>query len=148
MEIQLTHHINAPRQRVFECIYDDDNLKKWVPEFQGNEYPDGYDENDPVGKPFKHTLKEGGRTTTYTGEILEYNPPEKLVMKLAGKSFAMEISYHLIAEGDSKTRLEYAVITTTYNAFTRFLGKLFAGFTKKIAMKQGARLKELAEGGN
>jgi uncharacterized protein YndB with AHSA1/START domain len=147
MEIKLTHTINASRERVFECIYDDDNLKKWVPEFQGNKYPEDYDKNNPVGKPFTHVLKEGGRTANYTGEILEYNPPEKLVMKLAGKSFAMEISYHLIAEENNKTRLEYAVITTTYNAFTRFLGKLFAGFTKKIATKQGARLKELAEGG-
>lgn len=147
MEITLSQTINAPRQRVFECIYDDSNLKKWVPEFQGNIYPDGFDKNNPTGKPFTHILKEGGRTTNYTGEIITYSPPEKLVMTITGKSFAMEITYNLVEVTENQTRLDYSVTSTFKNGFIKFIGKVFAGLTKKIVNKQIARLTALAEGG-
>lgn len=144
MQYNLTRHIAAPREKVFELLSDDEKMKQWIPELVANVYPNGKNINDPVGTKFIQKLKEGGRTQAYEGEVITYKLNDHLGIRLGNHAFSVDVHYRLHAEG-AATKLEYSCAVEYKGWFYRMIGKMFFGFMRKMSNKQMDRLKELAE---
>ena len=78
MKMTDSININAPIERVFECIADQEQQKLWVDGLVGIEYTSEWKEDNPVGTQFKQRLLKGPKKVEYEfeGEILAYQNPK------------------------------------------------------------------------
>lgn len=144
MEYTLTQEINAPADVVFDYLNNDKKMKEWIPELMAIEYLTPHDPQQPKGSRFVQKLKEGGRVQTYHGEVTAYLKDKHLGVRLGNRIFEADVNYHLteIATG---TRLDYRCNVQYKGWLGRLIGKLFSGFMRRMARKQMARLKQVAE---
>ena len=87
-----------------------------------------------------------GRRLAYTYEIVEYAPPERLVMRTADGPFPMETTYTWAADGGSATRM------TLRNrgapaGFAKAVGPFMAAAMRRANRKDLTRLKGILESG-
>lgn len=136
--------INAPQDVAFECVDNDDEVKKWVDGLMETSYPNGKNPDTPVGTKFKQKIKEGGRVKEYTGEVIKYDKPHLIAVRLYDKMFSVDVYYRFI-QIPHGTRLDYEADITFHNWFAKTMGKLFSGESERIIEKQMLKLKELAE---
>ena len=138
--------VNAPVTRVWELIDDSEKLPLWMPNIVSTRYPDGKPEGNPIGTRFIQELKEGQTTSSYEGEVTEYQPGRLLGVMLRPQAFVMHVVYHV--EGDEDwTRLDYGCVvepTTWKGRFVLIVGKRML---KAILDQQLALLKHVAETG-
>lgn len=137
--------INAPIEKVFEVVDSDNHIKNWMEGFIENVYEKDFDTNHPVGGKFKQKLKEGGKIQEYDGQIISYNRPKELGIRLMSPSFDVDVYYRFFSEGNEKTRLEYECNLKMHSFIAQIMGSLFSWFTKRIHIKQINALKSYAE---
>lgn len=142
--ITYSMDIDAPIERVFPFIDEEEKTKLWIEELVGNTYVGTVDPNDPVGAKFKQRLKEGGRIAEYDGEVLAYQKPNLLSIRLGNKMFSVDVTYRL-SEIPNGTRFDYTCQQTYHSFLAQMLGTLFSGFMKRVFRKQMRKLKEVAE---
>ncbi|WP_221563570.1 SRPBCC family protein [Alkalihalobacillus sp. TS-13] len=136
--------IHAPKEIVFDCINDNEKQKIWMEGLQETYYAGLYDPENPVGTKFKQKIKEGGRVVEYDGEVIAYDRPDLIAVKIGNQSFAVNANYEL-NETLQGTRLDYRAEMGTANTFTKIMGFMFGWLTKRILHKQMTSLKKLAE---
>jgi uncharacterized protein YndB with AHSA1/START domain len=136
--------INAPIERVFDLIDDPEKIKQWMDGLEGTTFPEGRNPDNPVGTKFKQRIKEGSRIQEYDGEVMSYEKPKNLSVKVANKQIAVLVDYNLspIAGG---TRLDYACEVFCFSWIARVMGRLFGWLMKSILRKQMDNLKAVAE---
>jgi uncharacterized protein YndB with AHSA1/START domain len=144
MNITYTMDIHAPIDKVFECIDNDELLKKWMHGLVEVVYVLEPDNNHPVGTKFTHKIKEGGKVREYDGEVIAYEKPSLLGVRLSPPMFTVDVYYRL-STIENGTRLHYECMLTYHNWFAKLIGSVFSWFSKKILHKQMNSLKELAE---
>jgi carbon monoxide dehydrogenase subunit G len=144
MKFTYTLDINAPMERVFACVTDDEKKKIWMEGVVGTEFPNGKDQENPVGTKFTQQIKEGRRIVEYDGEIIAYEKPHLLGVRVGNKMFSFD-TYYRLAEQPGGTRLNYESQFVSASSLAKFMGKLFGWFTRKLVVKQMAALKKLAE---
>jgi uncharacterized protein YndB with AHSA1/START domain len=139
-----TLEIHAPIERAFACVDDAELMKIWMEGLVDTEYPDGIDKDHPVGTKFKQKIKEGGRVVEYDGEVLAYEKPRLLGVRIGNRMFSVDVFYQFeaIAEG---TRLKYECRLTYHNVVAKMMGIMFGWLSKRILVKQMTALKALAE---
>jgi hypothetical protein len=144
--VKLTYMIDieAPIHKVFECINNDELIKQWMHGLQEVIYVSELNKDNPVGVKFKHKIKEGAKIQEYDGEIIAYEKPNLLGVRISHSMFAIDVYYRL-STIENGTRLHYECMTTFQNWFAKLMGFLFSWFTKKILYKQMNSLKALAE---
>lgn len=147
MQINVMTTINAPPDHAFDCVADRDAILEWSEDVQQITPGEPWNPDDPVGSRFTQTIREGGRTATYDGEILAYDKPRHLAMRLSSAQFTMRIDYRFspIATQAGWTRLDYTVGMTMHSLLARIMGRLFIGFTRRLARRQVEALKVYAE---
>jgi uncharacterized protein YndB with AHSA1/START domain len=144
MNCTYTLDIDAPIAKVFSLVDEEKNLKKWLDGLEETIYPEGLDRAKAVGTKFKQRIKEGSRVKEYDGEVIAYDKPQHLAILLGNKQFTVKVDYRFTANG-TQTRLHYSAEIIRAGWFVRLMGKLFAGFTKRLLDKQMKKLKALAE---
>ncbi|MGZ4112857.1 MAG: SRPBCC family protein [Tumebacillaceae bacterium] len=144
MKFTYTLAINAPIERVFTCITEDEKKKIWMQGVMKTEYPHGKDPAHPVGTQFKQQIKEGKRIVEYNGEITAYEAPSLFAVRVGNPMFSFDTTYRLEVHADGTT-LNYESQFVSSSSFAKFMGKLFGWFTRKLVLKQMAALKQLAE---
>lgn len=137
--------INAPINSVFEVVDSEEHLKKWMAGFVDNIHEENFDYENPVGKKFKQRLKEGGKIQEYEGEVLSYNRPKELGIRLKHSSFQVDVYYYFTSVETNQTRLDYECKVEMYSSIAKVMGFLFSWFTKRILTKQLNDLKAYAE---
>ncbi len=145
MNIALTTTINTPLEHAFACVDDQDRILEWAEGVQKITPGDPWNPDNPVGSRFTQQIREGGRVAEYEGEILAYDKPHHIAIRLSGTPFEMRVDYRFSAIDANRTRLDYAVDMTTHTLLARIMGRLFAGFTHRLARRQVASLKAYAE---
>lgn len=134
--------ITCPQGRVFEYAVNPDNAPKWYVNIKSVEW------RTPkpltLGSKIAFKAQFLGRQLSYIYEIVELIPGQKLVMRTAGGSFAMETTYiwETVDEGVTQMTLRNRGNPTGFS-------KLFAPFMS-LAMKKANRkdlemLKEILE---
>lgn len=146
MNESCTMEIDAPIERVWALVDEEENLRKWMDGLEETSYPDGFDAARAVGTRFVQRIREGGRLQSYEGRITAYTPPSHLGIVIGNRAFAMQVDYRLSRLG-ARTRLDYSAMMARGGALVRVLSRLFGWFTRRILRRQMARLKALAESG-
>ena len=137
MKMTDSININAPIERVFECIADQEQQKLWVDGLVGIEYTSEWKEDNPVGTQFKQRLFKGPKKVEYEfeGEILAYQKPKLYGTRLGDKDFTVEIYYRL-EEFEGGTRLNSeAHMEFSGNIIARFIGQMAAHHNKQNMKK-------------
>ena len=98
--------VNAPVARVWELIDDDSKLPLWMPHIIATRYPQGKPKDNPVGTRFIQEMHDGDTTSTYEGEVTEYEAGTLLGVILRPQAFVMHVVYHVSGD-DDWTVLEY-----------------------------------------
>ncbi|WP_052807167.1 SRPBCC family protein [Risungbinella massiliensis] len=144
MSLPYTIDIEAPIEIAFHCVNDIEKIKIWMPELVRTDYIGDYDKENPVGTKFTQKLKEGGRVVGYAGEILAYDKPRLLGIRIGNTMFQVEVYYRFepITTG---TRLCYECNLFYQNWLAQTIGKLFEWLNRRILTKQLNALKQLAE---
>ena len=146
MRFKLTKEIDAPVERVWSFIGDDEKLPLWITEIVEITYPQGRDIDHPVGTVFKQKLKEGGRVVEYDGVVRAYEPNQLLGLTYYGDQFSMDVSYRLAPCLDGgRTELQYVAKVEVKNWFAKIMGFLFQGLTRRLMTRHMNNLKALAE---
>lgn len=144
MPLTFSQHIEAPIERVFELLDDDEQLKLWMDGVEETTYPDGRNVTDPVGTRFRMKIREGGRVQEYDGEVVAYAPPRHLAITIGNAMFRMRVDYRLSAENGG-TRLDYTCEPEYTNWLIRLIGLCFGWLTRRILRRQMLKLKSVAE---
>ena len=138
--------IEAPIERVWPLVADDENLVKWMDGLKETTYPDGLDRTRAVGTRFVHRIQEGGRVQAYEGRVTAYDPPSHLGVTVGNRAFEMQVDYRFTDLG-GRTRLDYSALMVRAGFFVRMMSTLFGAVTRRILRRQMAKLKALAEAG-
>lgn len=147
MRVETTVQIDAPLERVWPLLDEDENLKLWMPDVIETTYPDGKPEGDPVGARFEQKIREGGRINTYLGEVTAYEPRRLLGVRLGDeRNFSTDVSYRLTKQGTG-TRLDYACDVQLFSWLSRVMILIGGPMMRRIAKRHMAILKRVAEEG-
>src|SRR5262252_4650646 len=116
--------MKAPIDKVFECVEDTDKMKQWMDGLEETIYTSERDPANPVGTKFKQKIREGGRVQEYDGEVLAYEKPKHLAVRIGNKMFAAVADYRFTPTHDG-TRLNYTCELTCHHWIARFMKLLF-----------------------
>ena len=144
MAITYQMDINAPIEKVFDLVDDDEKIKLWMEGLEETIYTSPQDSENPVGGTFKQKIREGGRVTEYDGVVTAYEKPNHLGVQIGNASFKMQVDYRF-SKISTGTRLNYETDMVNPSWFARIMGTLFSWLTKRILNKHMANLKALAE---
>jgi uncharacterized protein YndB with AHSA1/START domain len=145
MELTHSSEIHAARQRVFDYLNDPEKIKQWARGMEDR--IDLTPDSKGVGARFKQRIREGGRLNEYDGEILAYDPPAHLRVRLARGSVIMTIDYRLTELSPTLTRLDQSFGLESASPVMRWIGRLFAPFTRSLVRKQLDAFKRAVAGG-
>ena len=144
MALTCSVEIKATIDKAFECVEDPDKMKQWMDGLEETIYTSERDPANPVGTKFKQRIREGGRVQEYEGELLAYEKPKHLAVRIGNKHFQAVADYRFTPTA-AGTRLDYSCDVTCHSVFVKVMGFLFGWFMKRILRKQMAKLKLLAE---
>ena len=138
--------IDAPAARVWALIDDERNIPLWMPFVVGTRYPDGKPTGDRVGTRFIQTMHEEGRTSEYSGEVIDYKPGKLLGLRLTPEAFTADVRYFVAHDPDHDcTRLVYTCDTRANSWYGWAMLMLGGKMLGRIADQQLAGLKRAAE---
>jgi uncharacterized protein YndB with AHSA1/START domain len=144
MAMTYSIEMKAPIDKVFDCVDDREKLKLWMDGLAETTYVTERDPANPVGTKFRQKIREGGRVQEYDGEVIAYEKPKHLAVRIGNTHFHAVADYRF-SPTDDGTRLDYACDVTCHGWFVKVMGFLFGWFVKRMLRKQMAKLKELAE---
>jgi uncharacterized protein YndB with AHSA1/START domain len=144
MHLTYSMEMRAPVEKAFSLVEDPEKLKLWMDGLQDTTYLNGHDPHNPQGAKFKQKIKEGGRVAEYDGEVIAYQKPHLLGVRIGNKHFAVDVHYRFAAVTGG-TRLDYSCDLHKTSLLTWVMGFLFGWLTKRILRKQMRKFKELAE---
>lgn len=144
VDVVTTIEIERPRARVAAYAVDPNNASDWYVNIKAVEW-----KSEPplrVGSRLAFVAQFLGRRLSYTYEITELIPGERLVMRTAEGPFPMETTYTWESLGEARTRM------TLQNrgepsGFSRVAGPLMAAAMRRANQKDLAKLKALLESG-
>jgi Polyketide cyclase / dehydrase and lipid transport len=134
--------IARPRAEVAEYACEPDNATEWYANIESAEW------RTPrplaVGSQFDFVARFLGRKLTYTYEVRELQPGERLVMATSEGPFAMETTYSWSDVGDGAT-LMWLRNRGEPAGFSKLVAPLMAPAVRRANRKDLARLKQVLE---
>src|SRR5215469_1856370 len=136
--------IDRPREAVANFTADPSNAPRWYVNIKSVEWKTP----PPVALGSKvafiaHFL---GRQMAYTYEVVEFEPPQRLVMATAEGPFPMETTYIWQSLGEEKTEMTLRNRGNP-SGFSKILSALMVPAMRRANRKDLARLKLLMEDG-
>ncbi len=145
MQIKTAIEIEAPIGVVWPLLDADENLKLWMPDVVETTYPEGKSEGNPVGTRFVQRIREGGRISTYQGEVTAYEPHRLLGVRLGDeRNFVTDVTYRLSEQGNA-TRLDYDCQIRLKNWLGRIMSVIGIPMARRIVARHMENLKRVAE---
>jgi uncharacterized protein YndB with AHSA1/START domain len=141
--ISYTLNVSASRESVFALIEDETKADLWM---EGVEQMLFNESKKRVGAKFVQHVREGRHLHAYSGEIIEYDPPNSYALRLGNAAFSMEIRYTLEAHDDGCSIL-YESSMVESNWLVGLIAKIFSMPTRRLLHRHMQNLKELAETG-
>jgi uncharacterized membrane protein len=134
--------IQRPLTQVAEYAANPDNAPAWYVNIKAVEWKTP----SPVriGSQVAFVAQFMGRRLTYTYEVVEFTPGERLVMRTAEGPFPMETTYTWEAAADEATRMTLRNRGTP-NGFSRLVAPFMARAMRRANQKDLAALKRLLE---
>jgi uncharacterized protein YndB with AHSA1/START domain len=134
--------IKRPRAEVAAFAAGPDNAPRWYANIKSVDW-----KSEPplrLGSRVAFVAEFLGRRLTYTYEVVEFVPDERLVMRTTEGPFAMETTYEWAESGTGGTRMTLRNRGTP-SGFSRLAAPLLAANMRKANRKDLERLKSLLE---
>jgi uncharacterized membrane protein len=135
--------IERPREEVAGFAGDPTNAPKWYSNIKSVEWKTP--RPVAVGSKMAFVARFLGRTLSYTYEVVEYEPGERLVMRTAQGPFPMETTYTWQSTGDGKTRMTLRNRGEP-SGFSRVFAPIMGPAVRRANWKDLRRLRALLEG--
>lgn len=139
--------IDAPVERVFALIDDDNATRRWMRGLEETVYPDGPEQEHRTGTRFRQRIRKGSRIADYDGVVTVFEPPRHLELRIGGGGgggMTMRVDYRLEAVGN-RTRLTYETEMEDAGWFVSVLARLTARYMRGVLEGQMTALRRLAE---
>ncbi|MFN2637437.1 MAG: SRPBCC family protein [Gemmatimonadaceae bacterium] len=136
--------INRPRQRVAQYTAIPDNAPHWYVNIKSVKWQTPRPLR--VGSRIAFVAEFLGRTLSYTYEIVEHIPGEKLIMSASDGPFPMETTYLWKSAGDGRTEMTLRNRGAP-SGFSRFLAPILAVVMRRTNNKDLKLLKQILERG-
>lgn len=144
MQFEKTIAINAPIDRVFRLVSDHDLAVLWMQGLEETTYPDPIDWQSPVGARFRQRIREMGKSVQYDGEVLAYDNPYRVAVRLSHPRFLMELDYRL-SQKPSHVDLSYRLRLLEGDPLVQKLTRMMGWYSQRVADQQLRRIREIAE---
>lgn len=144
MTIHYQVDFDAPIDIVWSYLNDDQKVRLWMKEVVDITYPQGKNEEDPVGTEFVQKIKEAGRVKSYDGVVTAYHAPNLLSVMIGDDNFQVDVTYNLRATA-SGTHLDYSCDIDVNSILAKVMGFLFRPLTMRILKRHMTTLKQLVE---
>ncbi len=145
MRIERSLEILCSPLVLWNFIDDPEKMKLWMKGLQ--EIVPDQEGPTQVGHTFQMKIKEGRRVAVYREEVLAYDPPRRVKVRMSGGSLPagmhIDADYNLVNQGGS-TRLDY-VCTGHASGAAKLLAVIFRPITALQLRGFFKRLKKLAE---
>ena len=144
MEVDVTTEIviARPRREVAAYAADPDNAKSWYRNIKRVEWKSPRPLQ--VGSQIAFVAQFLGRTITYTYEVRELVPAERVVMATAEGPFAMETTYEWTDAPDGGTKMTLRNRGAP-SGFAKVAAPMMTGAMRRANNKDLVRLKEICE---
>ena len=144
MPVDVTTEITIDRDVHTVAAYaaDPSNAPAWYVNIESVEW-----ETSPpaqLGSRVAFVAKFLGRRLSYTYELVDFAPPERLVMRTAQGPFPMETTYTWSATNDGKTRMTLRNRGEP-SGFSKVVAPFMAGAMRRANRKDLARLRSILE---
>ncbi|MCI2256513.1 SRPBCC domain-containing protein [Domibacillus sp. PGB-M46] len=137
--------IDAPIERVFSYLSDDEKIKQWNSLFVENIYNSEEDKNACIpGTKYKSVSKVGKKQLAFDAELLTYNAPYSTTVKgytKEGESY----SKYVLTETNEGTLVILEASLIPKNYYYKIMVKLFGWVSKMMLDEEFDNLKELLE---
>ena len=144
MQFEKTIAIDAPIDRVFRLVSDHDLAVLWMEGLEETAYPEPIDWRSPVGARFRQRVREMGRSVQYEGEVLAYDAPYRVAVRLSHPRFLMELDYQL-SQLPSYVNLRYGLRLVQGDPLVQKLTRMMGWYSQRTADQQLRRIREVAE---
>jgi carbon monoxide dehydrogenase subunit G len=144
MHFQVEKGIQAPPDRVWHWLTDAERMREWMPELVATDH-DGNASGQ--GATFVMTLREGGKLTTYEGEVTQWEPGRILGLKFTGGSLMKDqemLVDYVLTNGGNRTLIKHAFAVETKGVW-QFLEPIMEPLAKRPAVKHLSQLKTCVE---
>lgn len=136
MVFRFDEYVDAPIDVVFELVNDDEKIKLWNTLLVENIYENDEDKYDyKPGMKFKTVQRVEKKTVTVDSEMIEYDPPYKIIMHSTSKEGLSISKYFLTREGTG-TRIVVESSVIPSNFFYKLTIKLFGWAVKAMYIEQ------------
>jgi uncharacterized protein YndB with AHSA1/START domain len=146
MKYKIEIDIEAPIKEVFKTLTDDEEMKQWNDFFVENRY---YSEEDRYqnrpGTKYTTVVRMRDETYEYEGELIEYNPPYRTVIRATTREGENKATYECLAIDEDTTRVTLETEFFPNNMAYKLLGKAIGGYTTELNKVQLEALKEYIE---
>jgi hypothetical protein len=144
VEVDVTTEIVIARPRREVAVYatDPDNATSWYRNIKRVEWKSPRPLQ--VGSQIAFVAQFLGRTITYTYEVRELVPAERVVMATAEGPFAMETTYEWADAQDGRTKMTLRNRGSP-SGFAKVAAPMMTGAMRRANNKDLVRLKEICE---
>ena len=139
MRLNETRTIDRPLGEVFDYTANFANSEEWDPGVKSASRLD--DGELRVGSEFSLSFEFAGRTMPMTYEIVELEPPRKVVLRGEGDTFGAVDEITFSATSDSKTRVDY-VADLRFDNFLKYLSPVLGPFMRPMGRRALDGLKQ------
>lgn len=149
MAFQISQTLDSSPLKVFTALHDSELVKTWMPGLQSVRYLS--DNPRQPGAQFEYVIRQVGKKITMRGELLKFEPPKFLAVRLKSGQFSFDVEYRLADNRLGQNRRRESSVLTYDFRFTedsplpRLLIPAFEVFMKKLAQAQLAELKKFCD---
>ena len=145
MDLQQNIRIGAPKTEIWPLLTELDEIKRW----NNSIIKSVPVSSETVGAGFrsKLLLKEGNREVEYDEEIVTFDAPNAVEIRMSGGSLGknpMMVRYDLV-EQDEATLLKQSCTWLPSGLLLRLMAVLFSKSSEKTLEENLRKIKELAE---
>ena len=144
MDIACSIKIKTYIEEAFKFILNEDKLKQWIDGLENVEFLFNMDEYNPVGAKFKLKIDNKDKANIYNGEIVAYDKPRLLAVKIFIDNMEAGIIFNLESNLFG-TKINCEVYLKNEGVFKRDYGLFFNWKIKKRIKEILNKLKIAAE---
>ena len=141
-QITISHHINAPIEKVFDVIAHIDNYQNAVAHIKKVEFLS--DTKRGVGAKFRETRNMKGREVSSTIEVTEYNPNES-VRFVSDEGGTIWGTLFTLTASENGTAMTMQMQARPYKLSAKLLTPFIMGMISKAVEQDMLALKEFCE---
>jgi uncharacterized protein YndB with AHSA1/START domain len=142
MQREYSILINAPIEKAFACVNDDDKINRWMGGDLHTKYENLKDPENPVGTKYRQTIKG---IIEIEGEVIAYKKPEVLGVGQRHGKLKNTVFYRFTSIDENTTKLVLELEVIDGGMGNKILVRALSPLYDRLLKKQLQGIKSLAE---